>query len=802
MCSIMAHLLKLSFTIFLCSFSTLSFEIILMRIFSISLWYHFAFLIVSIAMLGTGASGTLLSLYPRLKNSSHISTYCLLLGTSIIGSYLISNQLPFDPVQLSWSKAQLTYFGLFITTLAFPFFFTGLILASALSCYSEKSGLLYGADMIGAGLGPISALFLMGVFTPEKIIPLLSVSAASASLIGGKIKYNIMAALLMLFNVILFVYEPLMLRLNISPYKGLQAALRYPGARILETYISPYTRIDTFLSPAIRFAPGLSLRYMEPLPEQVGIAVDGGDLYAITDSRQQERLKFLRYLPSSLPYEIISPENVLVINAKGGLQALVAEYYHSRNVFKTDSNPLLMKIMKGHHFSEKIYSRNTQSGFGRTWLSSSGKEFDIIDISLMGTSPAAGFGITEDYRFTVEAFEEYIKHLSPHGMLSMHLYIIPPPRDELRILLTAIMAMDRLGTKNISSHIAALRSWGTVCIIVKKSAFLPEDIVRIKTFSETRGFDLIYYPGIHPSETNIYVQMPNDEYHTAFTHIIHEGSRESFMENYIFNINPVMDENPFFHYYLRLDHIREIYQAMGEKWQYFLEEGNILPFIFLQVFLLSIIIVLLPSVSVLQQKLRHNGTSLSRKKEGVQGIRFMPYFAFIGIGFMFIEISLIQKMILVFEHPAYAFSIVLASILLSSGLGSLLSYRYPFFRKSYTLLLVVLLVFVVSSLFPLIVHIMKDYSMTGKAIMACMFFMPLGLFLGIPFPLGIRSLGQGHTALIPWAWAVNGCFSVLSPVTAFLIAISYGFKTVLFLGILCYVIAFIFMKKFFNPLDV
>jgi hypothetical protein len=240
---------------------------------------------------------------------------------------------------------------------------------------------------------------------------------------------------------------------------------------------------------------------------------------------------------------------------------------------------------------------------------------------------------------------------------------------------------------------------------------------------------------------------------------------------------------------------------MGEKWQYFLEEGNILPLIFLQVLFFSILIIVLPAVPALKKKLRYNATDLHGKQERLHGIRFMPYFALIGIGFMFIEISLIQKMILVFEHPTYAFSIVLASILLSSGVGSLLSYKYQFFRKSHTMLIIVLSVFTVSFLFPVIVHILKDYSMIGKALMTWMFFMPLGLFLGIPFPLGIRKLGQEHTSLIPWAWAINGCFSVLSPVTAFLIAISYGFKTVLLLGTLCYFIAFLFMRKILSPLD-
>ena len=605
---------RIFLVIFLCSLSSLAYEITLTRIFSVSLWYHFAFMVISIAMLGIGASGTVLTLYPRLKNLSYIGLYSLLLGIGISMSYILSNLIPFDPVRLSWEKMQLFYISLYYITLSLPFFFTGLIIVTAFSSRGEKSSIVYGADLLGAGTGSIIILYAMTITGPERAVFILSSIALIASFMVSNKWLKAVSLICIFLNLTLLLHLPSFVSLRMSPYKGLQVALKYPGAEHLKTYFSPFSRIDTFKSPAVRFAPGLSLRYLDTLPEQIGLSIDGSEMNAITSVYDRETLRFLRYLPSALPYEILNPplppfskggmggfDDVLILDPKGGLQVLVATHYAPKYIYKVESNPLLIKIIRDDYedFSGNIYRDNTWSGLGRSWLRKSNRKFDIIDISLMGSAPSGTFGISEDYKFTVEAFREYIARLKPNGILGITLYILPPPRMELRLINTIVSAMEELGLKNVKEHVIAVRSWGSISILVKKSPLTLHEIGVLKEFSKNRRFDVIYYPGIREEETNIYVKMPSNDYYMAFEKILSSSTRAEFINDYIFDINPVRDDYPFFNYYLKLKNVRETLKLMGGKWQYFIEEGYILTVIFIQVLLLSLVLIILPAFSPL-----------------------------------------------------------------------------------------------------------------------------------------------------------------------------------------------------------
>jgi len=455
---------KILSAIFVCSFSSLAYEVLLTRIFSISLSYHFAFMMVSIAMLGIGASGTILSLFPKLKNPGYVGAYSLLLGVGISASYLLSNQIPFDPIKLSWSGGQLFYIGLYYLVLAVPFFSAGLVITTAFSSFSERSGLLYGADLIGAGMGSVAVLALMTVAGPDQVVFIISSVALLASLLAGRNRLRVVSTGLLFANLALLTFQPQFSVLRMSPFKDLQVALRYPEAEHLKTCYSPFSRIDLFESPAVRFAPGLSLKYLDPLPGQIGFSIDGGGMNAVTSPQNQKKMAFLKYLPSALPYELGRLEDVLVLDPKGGLQVLLAEYYGAKKVFKVESTPSLVRVIQENlkPFTGDIYSRNTYSELGRSWLSSDQKKFDLIDISLMGATPSGSFGIAEDYRYTVEAFRQYLGHLKPGGFLNINLFILPPPRVELRLLNTIIKAMGEMGIKDVREHIAAIRSWGSL----------------------------------------------------------------------------------------------------------------------------------------------------------------------------------------------------------------------------------------------------------------------------------------------------------------------------------------------------
>ena len=788
---------RIFFFVGLCSFSTLAYEIVLTRIFSISLWYHFAFMMVSIAMLGLGASGTILALCPKFRHPAHLGSYGLALGTTLSASTFIANQIPFDPVALSWSGFQIIYIGLYYLVLAVPFFMTGLIIATALSTLSQQSGLIYGADLLGAGAGSLGVLGGMTLLGPERLIFALSIVALGACFILARRTIRVLALVLILLNLGMLILLPDFVQLRMSPYKGLQVALRYPGADRLGTYDSPFSRIDFFRSPAVRFAPGLSLTYFEPLPEQIGFSIDGGEINAITSPRDPVSMGFLSYLPAALPYEVGKREDVLVLDPQGGLHVLLAEHYGARSIDKVESTPSLMTTIAKElsAFSGEIYSSQTWSGLGRSWLRSRRRQYDLIEISFLRPIPSGSFSISEDYRFTVEAFKTYLQSLKPDGVLSINLFILPPPRTEWRLLATLATAMEGLGLGEAERRIVAIRSWGSLCIVAKKDPWSPGEVEAIRKFSKERKFDLVHYPGVREKETNIHVRMTSNEYFEGFRNLLNPEMRRSFIKSYLFDIEPVYDQNPFFNYYLKLGNLRQIYHRMGEKWQFFIEEGYLLPAAFVQVLLLSLLLMLLPALFLKKEVSRGDpACSLGFARQ----LKVLSLFACLGIGFMFVEIVLIQKMILPLEHPSYAVATVLTSLLLGSGTGSLLSYWVHHFRSRWVVAAIVGLIVLTSIVLPTFSEEISTVSLPLRVFFVWTMLFVLGLPMGIPFPLALKTLGESYGRLIPWAWAVNGCFSVLAPLLAIMLAMALGFQMVLWAGAGVYLLGFVIFS--FPPL--
>ena len=775
---------KTPLTIFLCSLASLAYEVALTRVFSISFWHHYAFMVISIAMLGFVTSGAVLNLCPSLKRIERIGGYALLLGIAIPLSYLLANQSSFDPVQLAWDKTQLLSIGFLYLVLAIPFLCCGLVVVTTFSVQSVRSGLLYGADLIGAGLGSLGILLLLNYLPPERSVFLLSLAPLLAAFLTGGNRLRAVAVLCALLSLSLFVSPPGFAGLRISPYKGLSNALRFPGAAPLKSYVGPFARVDTFESPAVRFAPGLSLRRLDALPRQIGLAVDGGEISAITAIDDKPALAFLEYLPAALPYEIGNRRRVLVLDPKGGLEVLLARHYRADDIVAIESNSLVMRVIRNDWrvFAGDIYGDHALNGLGRSWLRGSQERFDIIDISLMGAEASGSFGIAEDYRFTVEAFKEYLGHLRPGGLISVNLYIIPPPRVELRLLTTLITAMEERGITKPARRLALVRSWGALCLLAKQSPLTADDIGKIKAFAEGRWFDPVYYPGITAADANRYVRLPSDDYYQAVAALLAPDRRGRFIDEYPFDIAPVRDDAPFFHYFLKLGRIGEVYRMMGGKWQFFLDEGGIVPVVFGQVTVLSIPLLLLPLLS---------GKEVRRMDAGKW---LLPYFALLGCGFMFVETALIQKIILPLENPSLAVATVLAALLVSSGGGSLLSQRYETLRGPRTSAVIALVVVMYSLLLPSVSTLLAPWTLALKIGAVFLLIIPLGLLMGIPFPAGLRILGESSPQLIPWAWVINGCFSVLAPILAIMLATVAGFSTVFMLGALAYALAFVNLR--------
>lgn len=788
--------------LFLTSMATLCLEISLTRFFSISQQYHFAFLVVSIAFLGYGSAGAFLSVTKKIhlqNKETLLALTALVFSVSILSSFLLCNTLPFDLFKLSWNRTHILYLFLYYLLLSVPFFFAGIIISFAITRAAGMVSTIYFFDLLGAGAGSLLSLFIFLPKGDKGVFLLLSLSALLASLLfcppkNWKIKFPVL--LLLGIEIFLFVRGPSWLAFQISEFKALPASLHYPHAEKLQTRWNALSRVDIIDSPAVRFAPGLSLLYDRNLPFQLGLSIDGDELHAITqvENSKAGSLDFLSFLPSSLPYSLLDKPRVLILEPNGGLDVLAAHYFEAPAIKVIERNPLIIEIMQGDlsRFSGDIYRKeNTHvaASTSRVALKREKELYDLIVFSLPDVSGATGtglYGLGENYLYTTESLLESLNRLTEEGMASMTLYLLPPPRQEIRLLATWIESLAEI-TKHPESHLIALRTWGTISFFIKKNPFSTQDIDRLKEFSGRCLFDLVHYPGIKPEEANIHNRFKEPLYYTMTQKLLAPHERKKFYKDYLFNIEPVSDNRPFFYNFFKLDKIKATFRSFGQKWLPLIQGEYLVPLILIQAVLVAALFILGPVF--LNKKERRSKNSNLRKVFG--------YFGLIGMSFMFVEITLIQKFILFLGHPLYSIAFIIFALLFSSGIGSFVSKNVlgylPKKNLKWSLWLTAVLIFtyslIWSFLFKSFIHIELFLKLIG------VFFLvfPLGFLMGFPFPTGIRLLEKGEKRIIPWAWAINAFSSVVSSILALMLAFWGGYNLVLMLAAGGYFIAPLFL---------
>ncbi|MDT8318368.1 MAG: hypothetical protein RQ824_10345 [bacterium] len=776
--------------IYLVSTAGLTYEISLTRLFSLMQGYHFAFMVISIALIGISAGGALLMPVPWSKKFHAERFHATLAGLFSISSllcFIAANHLLFDPVRAAWSKAEFLKILMQYIFLSAPFICAGMIISSAMKSMPDRIHRIYLFDLAGAATGCILVLLLLNYAGGEGAIIISSFLALAASLVfhlPGGIRSMIIPfiAFTLLISIILIpgrLMEP-----KISPYMSLSSALNFPGGRIIETINSPSGRLDIIDSPAVRSAPGISLGYTKSLPPQIGFTINGGGLRTVTSNKGD--LSFLRHLPMSLPFSIIDRGDSFIVDAGGGMGLLLAMELGNGPVSGSETRGVIMDAMNGSlaPFSGSLYeSTGIRHGAGRHVLKEMDRSFDTIHIQLtdtLGSSSSGIGGLQESYDLTSEAFTEYLDHLNDGGLISASIYLLPPPRGELKLLSTIVATLERVSSLEAGKSIAAIRSWGVATILVKKGFFNDDEVLRIKHFCKKKGFDLIWYPGMKREEANIYNRFETPVYQDLFRRIIEKEGRETFLDEYLFNLSPATDDSPFFWQTFKMSRMRETYETAGAKWGILIEGGYLLPIVFIQALIASLILIITPLL-------------ISKERRSPFGalIPTSIYFAAIGIGFMFLEITLMQKLIPALGEPVYALSAVLFSILISSGLGSYISGRYRLIRGNVSGLLIFLPLLILLYGFAVgwVVEAISSPPLLIRFALTFLFLLPLGMMMGIPFPTGMTLLGERDEGLIPWAWCVNGSFSVVSSILAMMIAIGFGYSTVLFLAACSYAIA-------------
>lgn len=777
--------------IFLVSAATLCLEISLLRYFSITQQYHFAFLVVSIAFLGYGASGSFLSLFRRLVNTekdAFLSVSSLCFAVSVVLSFILCRALAFDFQKMAWDSRQILLVLVYDLLLSLPFLFAGATLSFAVTRLSRWIHKVYFADLIGAGTGTLLTLVIFLPKGDKGVILLISLIILMASFLFSLRRPRIQKGIILLFiaaELLMVITPPDFLGFRISPFKALPTALQYPGSRLLFSRWNAMSRIDVLDSPAVRFAPGLSLLYTRDLPPQLGLTIDGGELTAATAVAgfQDPSLEFLRALPSSAAYRLLPEPRVLVLEPRGGLDVLAALVHGALHVEAVESQPLLVRILRQElaEFTGQLYNDKrvrVRVAHSRSALEQDSGTYDLIILPLTDVFGSAGtglFGFGENYLHTLEAFSTILDRLSPRGLACMSLYMLPPPRQEFRALATWIEALNTRG-KDPRLHLLILRSWGTLTCFVKNHPVREEDIRLLKAHAERFLFDLVYYPGITRQETNIHNRFKTPLYYEATEQLLDPIQRKAFYDKYLFEIRPVSDDRPFFNNYFKLGKISDTFEAFGKKWLPFLQGEFLVPLLLAQAMGIAFVLIVLPVLALKRETVCEKAVLW----------KVLCYFGLIGMAFMFVELTLIQRFILFLGHPLYAFAVTLFALLLASGTGSYASKtlfgRALGKRLRFILIFLPLLIAAWLKFLPWVEDALIGWPLYGKAGMILLLVFPLGFLMGIPFPSGIRMLESHGRRLVSWAWAANAFSSVVSSVTALLLAFYGGYSLVLALA--------------------
>lgn len=770
----------------LASASGLAFEIALTRVFAVTQFYHFAFLTVSLALLGFGASGSALAAYPQLGRGGarRWAALAAVQGVTTIAAYVVVNRLPFDSFAIAWDRRQLAYLVAFYLVLAVPFFFGGAVVGAMLQdagrVYGLGSNRVYGASLAGSGLGCLVAVGVLASLGAEATILL----AGAMALIGAAVlqpsprrRPSLVAAVgvaVALVAVAVSVPGPLEMRL--SPYKDLSAALRYPTSAIVATSWDGGTRIDHLESEGIRSLPGLSLTYTGVPPPQDGITFDGDDLSPIPLVRPEDAA-FATSMLAAAPFVLRPGADALVLEPRGGLDVLVALANGADTV--TVAEPYRDAIAAVRRRAGNIYDDSrvrVVAADTRTFVERTEEHFDVVDLAL--TAPyrpvaSGAYSLGEDYRMTVEAFEAYLGVLRPGGLLAAARWVQVPPSEETRLIATAAEAVRRSGG-DPAAAIVALRSYRNVIVVVRPGGFAAGDLMTIRDFAGRLRFDLVAAPDLTPDETNRFNAVPDERY-SALAAAALSSPNPDLYAAYAFDIAPATDDRPFFGHFFTWAQAADVLATLGHTWQPFGGAGYFVLLALLALAVLAAVVLILAPLALHRRRTGRGGAGLRWWTVG--------YFSLLGAGFLFVEIPLVQRYILLLGRPASAFAVVLFAVLVASGIGSLVSPRIPW-RRGAMLLAVVALVcpFVVTWVTPAILQLPAAVRVAaGVALIA-----PLGLLMGIMFPWGLAYLERRADHLVAWAWGINGTVSVIAAVAAAVLALSFGFTAVLVLGAACY----------------
>lgn len=787
--------------VMLTSMAILTLEIVLTRIFSVMMWYHFAFMVISLALLGSGAAGVWIYLapgrFPPGKIHQRLVLFACLFSATAVLALVIYLRIPFDldkairdegltPVNLGW-------LSLIYLNFAVPFLLGGATVALAISHFRQAVSRVYFFDLAGASLGCLVSILVLtwiGATSAVLVVGTIGAFAGLAFAVGGRSgpgvdrRWLALSALTTIAMIICIIGNERNDWLQIRTRSGYDAKNEmvyeeWNALARVTVYEDPY-----WLQP---FGWGLSPQYYGPDPGHLLILIDAkaGTPIQKWDGRL-ETIDFLRYDLTSLAYYILPQADSFIIGPGGGRDILTGLLFGANKITGVELNPAVLEATRTTFadYSGHVYDYpnvRTEIEDARTFLGRSDQQFDLIQASLIDTwaaSAAGAFALSENSLYTREAFQTFFQRLSDRGLVSYSRWYFPSdPSETLRMVVLGLDAWQSMGIEEPADHLVVVANLaqnrsateGLATMLLKKTPFTAEQIAILQDISQQMAFTVLYAPGL---------TLDN-----SVARLVNASDFETYVAGYPMDISAPSDNRPFFFNFVRpADLFGRDFQA-SPVLKASAEANRVLLAVLGISLTFSALFILLPLI-------------FRRDAPAIQNSWFsgyLAYFALLGLGFMLIEIPLIQRLSLYLGSPTYALAVVLLTILLGSSLGSLATGRVVqdeaasrLMRRLAGLVVVALALLL---LLPLILRFTQAWTLGLRVLVTIAALGPAGFFMGQPFPLGVKWATRQAPGIVPWLWAINGTMSVVGSSLAILVALAIGFRAVMLVGALCYAAA-------------
>ena len=761
----------------LVALATLLAELTLMRVFSVVLHYHFAMVAVSLALFGMTVGAVIVHLLPErvkaARRSGVLALASLLFGLSLAAAtwiVLTTNWLP------AGSTSDLGALTSLYLLLAVPFTFSGIAVSLALTGSVRQVNRLYAADLTGAAAGCVImavAIRWLGGGGVLVAAGLLAAAGGCCFSWGGRWPLRAIAGLGLASLVVL-------LALGTS---GRWFELRYTKGRPVlppefEAW-NAFSRIGVWeLIPGHPAGFGGSIE--DPtIVEQKRLDIDAAAATPLTRfNGDLGTVSWFRKDMTSLGHHLRSGGKVLVIGVGGGRDVLISLACGQKLVVGVELNDLVLRALNQDfgdftgHLDRRPDVRMVNDE-ARSYISRSGEQYDVITCSLIDTwaaTAAGAFVFTENGLYTLEAWRTFLEHLTDRGVLVVTRWYDPRfPTEVLRLLSLARGTLERYwGVRDATNYVVAVKRdpppgarLGVGTVLVSRTPFTAQDRRIAEQFCRDNRFDLLVAPGYCPRpDVKLILSDPN--------------VREQYAGMPV-DITPPTDDRPFFFHMLKLGTPADV-PALDRN----MEAMQILNrFISLSIVLTLVFVVLPLGLGAIGKQYHYAGV-----------LPLLGFFAAIGLGFMLVEISQMQRLMIYLGHPLYGVAVVLFSLLLASGLGSLASKSVsgrlgP--GKVMAVLVAVLLAFAL--LVPLVSAWGRAWPTPARLALALATMLPMGFLMGMPFPMGMTTASRNPRAPLAWYWGVNGATSVLASVLAMAFSLYWGVTVTCGLGLLCYLAA-------------